>query len=83
MQKTGSWAIRNMVSRSKYQVSKFLELGIEEVLQEDLKRFKEIEYDVKSALRDLGCKVALKEEWTGKGGALTTGVTKRDFNDEH
>lgn len=24
-----------------------------------------IEQDIKSALRDLGCKVHLKEEWTG------------------
>lgn len=66
-----------MVSRSKYQTSKFLELGIEEVLQEDLAKFKDIEYDIKAALRDLGCKVTLKEEWTGKGGALTTGGIRK------
>lgn len=70
-----------MVSRSKYQRTKFLELGVEELLQEDLKKFKEIDYDIKAALRDLECKVTLKEEWTGKGGALTTGLTKSDNSD--
>ncbi|KAK9872349.1 hypothetical protein WA026_017808 [Henosepilachna vigintioctopunctata] len=70
IQKTGSWAIRNMVSRSKYQCSHFIELGVEEILVEALKTFKECEYDIKAALRDLGCEVELKEEWTGKGGLL-------------
>jgi len=76
VQRTGSWAIRNMVSRSKYQVPKFLELGAEDVLRQDLKNFKDIEYDIKAALRDLGCKVNLKEEWTGHGGALTSGFPR-------
>ncbi|KAL3288302.1 hypothetical protein HHI36_002750 [Cryptolaemus montrouzieri] len=70
IQKTGSWAIRNMVSRSKYQCGHFIELGAEDILKEALKNFKECEYDIKSALRDLGCEVELKEEWTGKGGLL-------------
>lgn len=64
-----------MVSRSRYQNEGFIELGIEEILQHNLKKFKEIEYDTKAALRDLGCKVTFKEEWTGKGGALTSGLT--------
>lgn len=74
-QKTASWAIRNMVSRSRYQNDSFIQLGIEEILQNNLKKFKDIEYDTKAALRDLGCKVTFKEEWTGKGGALTSGLT--------
>ncbi|CAH2005888.1 unnamed protein product [Acanthoscelides obtectus] len=73
IQKSGSWAIRNMVSRCRDQSSTFLELGAEEILHAGLKKYKDIEYDLKAALRDLGCKVQLKEEWTGKGGALTTG----------
>ncbi|XP_018573410.1 armadillo repeat-containing protein 6 homolog [Anoplophora glabripennis] len=77
VQKTASWAIRNMVSRSKYQCDKFLSLGLEELLQKNLKKFKEIEYDTKAALRDLGCKVKLNEEWTGKGGLLNTEATTR------
>lgn len=63
-----------MVSRSRYQSDLFIELGIEDILQENLNRFKEIEYDTKAALRDLGCNVHLKEEWTGQGGALTSDV---------
>ncbi|CAG9766295.1 unnamed protein product [Ceutorhynchus assimilis] len=83
VQKTASWAIRNMVSRSKYQSAKFIEIGAEEALRNDLKNFKEIEYDVKAALRDLGCKVNLKEEWTGKGGALTNRNAKRDNENDN
>lgn len=64
-----------MVSRSRYQNQIFLELGVEEILHENLKKFKDCEYDIKSALRDLDCRVELKEEWTGKGGKLTTGAT--------
>lgn len=72
-QKTGSWAIRNMVSRSRNQSGTFLAAGVEQILQRNLTKFKEFEYDTKAALRDLGCAVTLSEEWTGKGGALTTG----------
>lgn len=61
-----------MVSRSRYQNEKFLSFGVEKILQQDLKKFTACEYDIKSALRDLGCDVNLKEEWTGKGGKLTT-----------
>ncbi|KAJ8932460.1 hypothetical protein NQ314_014642 [Rhamnusium bicolor] len=76
--KSASWTIRNMVSRNKSQSKAFLELGVEELLQTSLKNFKEIEYDIKAALRDLGCNVQLKEEWTGRGGALTTGFSKHE-----
>ncbi|KAB0804035.1 hypothetical protein PPYR_01005 [Photinus pyralis] len=72
VQKNASWAIRNMVSRSRYQSQKFLDVGVEMILQRNLKRFPNHEFDTKSALRDLGCDVNLKEEWTGSGGLLTT-----------
>lgn len=72
VQKGGSWAIRNMVSRSRYQNEKFLELGVEDILQKNLRKFVKFEFDMKAALRDLGCNVNLKEEWTGKGGLLHT-----------
>lgn len=71
-QKNGSWAVRNMVSRSRYQCSKFIDLGVEPILKKDLKKFNKFEYDMKAALRDLGCQVDLKEAWTGKGGLLTS-----------
>nr|XP_022911760.1 armadillo repeat-containing protein 6 homolog [Onthophagus taurus] len=72
VQKHSSWAIRNMVSRSRYQNEKFLSLGVEEILKANLKTFPKSEYDTKAALRDLGCDVNFKEEWTGKGGKITT-----------
>lgn len=72
VQKNASWAIRNMVSRSRYQNAKFLKLGAEDILQTNLRKFVKFEYDMKAALRDLGCQVNLKEEWTGKGGMLNS-----------
>lgn len=65
LQRNGAWAIRNMVSRSRDQCPAFLLNGAEEVLNTALKAFPDVSYDIKSALRDLGCVVALKEEWTG------------------
>lgn len=65
-----------MVSRSRQQSAQFLELGARELLQEAMTRFKSCEYDLKAALRDLGCDVKLKEEWTGKGGMLHTDAKK-------
>lgn len=76
VQKHASWAIRNMVSRSKNQCDTFLQLGAEEILKNDLKQFPQSEYDIKSALRDLGCDVDFKEAWTGKGGKLNTQAKK-------
>ncbi|KAF5269825.1 hypothetical protein FQR65_LT05871 [Abscondita terminalis] len=77
VQKNASWAIRNMVSRSRYQTNKFLEVGVEPILKANLKKFANQEFDTKSALRDLGCEVNLKEEWTGCGGLLTTQSNKK------
>ncbi|KAJ8978531.1 hypothetical protein NQ317_000903 [Molorchus minor] len=75
VQKTASWAIRNMVSRNKTHGRMFINLGVEELLHANLNKFENIDYDTKAALRDLNCNVNLKEEWTGRGGALTTGFT--------
>lgn len=66
VQRNGAWAIRNMVSRSRDQCDKFIECGAQEVLDAALINHTSIAQDVKSALRDLGCKVNLIEEWTGK-----------------
>lgn len=64
-QRNGAWAIRNMVSRSRDQCPTFLSHGAEEALREAMDIYPDILQDVKAALRDLGCNVALKEEWTG------------------
>lgn len=72
VQKQGCWAIRNIVSRTRSLCPLFLEAGAEELLNYILVTYGEpCEYDAKAALRDLGCSVVFREEWTGKGkGAL-------------
>lgn len=54
-----------MVSRSRDQCPAFLSFGVEDVLKEALKAYPDVQYDIKAALRDLGCDVELKEEWIG------------------
>lgn len=63
IQRNGAWAIRNMVSRSREQCDAFLSHGAEDVLNQALTDHPSIAHDIKSALRDLGCKVHLNEEW--------------------
>lgn len=64
-QRNGSWAIRNMVSRSQEQCESWLSLGAEDVLNTARKFHPSIDQDAKAALRDLGAKVHLQEEWKG------------------
>lgn len=54
-----------MVSRSRDQCSAFLSHGVEEILKQAMETYPDVLYDLKAALRDLGCEVQLKEEWTG------------------
>lgn len=54
-----------MVSRSREQCDTWLSYGVEEVLNTALTDHPSVGQDIKAALRDLGCKVDLKEEWTG------------------
>ncbi|XP_038218156.1 armadillo repeat-containing protein 6 homolog [Zerene cesonia] len=71
VQKNGCWAVRNIVARSRDLNVKFLELGIESILNKAYELFsKDFGYDIKSALRDLECDVKLDEQWTGKGVQL-------------
>lgn len=58
-------AIRNIVSRSKNFCQEFVDLDIEEILNEILARYPESIDAVKAALRDLDLKVQLNEEWGG------------------
>lgn len=66
VQRNGAWAIRNIVSRSRDLCAVFLQLGVERVINEAMLAHPAVLQDLKAALRDLGCKVELKEEWTGK-----------------
>lgn len=54
-----------MVSRSREQCETWLSYGIEQLLNEALVEHPAVHQDIKIALRDLGCKVELREEWTG------------------
>ena len=63
LQSAATSAIRNIVSRSKHLVEPFIEL--EGLLNEAIQMHPKASDNIKSALRDLGLKVHLKEEWTG------------------
>ncbi|XP_031617946.1 armadillo repeat-containing protein 6 homolog [Contarinia nasturtii] len=65
VQRNGAWAIRNMVSRSREQCPTFLSHGVEDILKQAMDTYPDVQYDLKAALRDLGCDVKLNEEWTG------------------
>ena len=57
--------MRNVVSRSKHLAEGFTRLGVEELLGQTLQLHPQAAEDcVKAALRDMGLKVHLKEEWT-------------------
>ncbi|XP_011498450.1 PREDICTED: armadillo repeat-containing protein 6 homolog [Ceratosolen solmsi marchali] len=67
-----SWAVRNMSVRNTYESKEFIAYGIEELFNQALRiHGQNLEDDIKAALRDLGLKVNLKEQWTGKGCVLT------------
>ena len=62
-------AMRNIVSRSKHLVEAFVTLDVEELLNETGSiHGNDAQDNVKAALRDMGLKVHLKEEWTGTKG---------------
>lgn len=65
IQRNAAWAIRNMVSRSREQCELWINLGAEDVLETARKNHPSIDQDCRYALRDLGSKVQLKEEWKG------------------
>lgn len=67
-----AWAIRNMVSRARDKCNLFLAAGAEDCLNAALKEHPSIQQDVKSALRDLGAKVTLAEEWKNKAEKAIT-----------
>lgn len=72
VQRNGAWAVRNMVSRSREQCDTWLNLGVEEVLQNARMNHPFVDQDARSALRDLGAKVHLKEEWKGTAEKVIT-----------
>lgn len=53
------------MSRNRDQCPAFLSFGVEDILTNAMSKYPDVQYDIKSALRDLGCDVKLNEEWTG------------------
>ncbi|XP_026633522.1 armadillo repeat-containing protein 6 isoform X2 [Microtus ochrogaster] len=69
-QKQACMLIRNLVSRSQIFSKPILELGAEELISQARAAHPDCEDVAKAALRDLGCRVELRELWTGKRGDL-------------
>jgi hypothetical protein len=58
LQKQGSWAVRNLVSRDKTLCEGFMKMGAEDILRTAVKvHGSKCGYDAKAALRDLGCDI--------------------------
>lgn len=62
-------AIRNLVSRAREHCQAFLEVGVEALIRNAL-NIADCNDLAKAALRDLGCKVELKELWKGEKNPL-------------
>ncbi|CAK6952455.1 armadillo repeat-containing protein 6 [Scomber scombrus] len=71
VQKQACMLLRNLVSRMRNFNQTILEMGAELLIVQALKMHEDCGDVGKAALRDLGCKVELRELWTGKHGSLT------------
>ncbi|KAF7661899.1 hypothetical protein LDENG_00251130 [Lucifuga dentata] len=71
VQKQACMLLRNLVSRMQNYSQPILEMGAEALISQALQTHQECSDIGKAALRDLGCKVELRELWTGKHGSLT------------
>ncbi|MBN3277278.1 ARMC6 protein, partial [Polyodon spathula] len=71
VQKQACMVLRNLVSRTSDYSPTILELGAEALISQALVAHRDCGDVAKAALRDLGCKVELRELWTGKKGSLS------------
>uniref|UniRef100_A0A3B3SDC3 Armadillo repeat containing 6 n=2 Tax=Paramormyrops kingsleyae TaxID=1676925 RepID=A0A3B3SDC3_9TELE len=71
MQKQCCMLLRNLVCRTQSFSQPILEMGAEELVARALASHRDCGDVARAALRDLGCKVELRELWTGKKGSLT------------
>ena len=69
-QKQACMLIRNLVARSQAFSQLILDLGAEALIVEARVAHRDCEDVAKAALRDLGCRVELRELWTGQKGNL-------------
>ncbi|XP_071107843.1 armadillo repeat-containing protein 6-like [Haliotis cracherodii] len=70
VQKQACMALRNLVARTRDNCQNILEQGAEALINDALHRHSGLEDEAKAALRDLGCKVELKERWKGEKGQI-------------
>lgn len=63
--------LRNLVARVPTYSHPILEMGAEALIAQAVKTHQDCGDVGKAALRDLGCKVELRELWMGKHGGLT------------
>ena len=62
--------MRNVVARTREYCPAFVELGVENLIQQAMGKHPSCRDEAKAALRDLGCKVELKELWKGEGKGI-------------
>ncbi|KAM4709680.1 armadillo repeat-containing protein 6 [Discoglossus pictus] len=70
VQKQACMVIRNLVSRTQDFSQSILEMGAESLILQARSKHRDCDDIAKAALRDLGCKVELRELWTGEKGSL-------------
>ncbi|XP_012730147.2 armadillo repeat-containing protein 6 [Fundulus heteroclitus] len=70
VQKQACMLIRNLVARVRTYNQQILELGAEALIVRALQTHEDCGDLGKAALRDLECKVELRELWTGKHGSI-------------
>ena len=63
--------LRNLVSRTDDYNQPILDMGAEALILQALASHKDLQDEGKAALRDLGCKVELRERWTGQKGEIS------------
>lgn len=71
VQKQACMLLRNLVARMRNFSQPILEMGAEALIAQAVQTHQDCSDVGKAALRDLGCKVELRELWTGKHGGLT------------
>uniref|UniRef100_A0A1A8D7P9 Armadillo repeat containing 6 n=1 Tax=Nothobranchius kadleci TaxID=1051664 RepID=A0A1A8D7P9_NOTKA len=70
VQKQACMLLRNLVARMRNYSQPILEMGAEALIVQAVQNHQDCGDVGKAALRDLGCKVELRELWTGKHGSL-------------
>ncbi|XP_044311947.1 armadillo repeat-containing protein 6 [Varanus komodoensis] len=70
VQKQACMLIRNLVAHTQDFSQPILEMGAEDLITEARVAHRDCDDVAKAALRDLGCKVELRELWTGQKGDL-------------